>query len=292
MNSLTAAAQSRLDAARKAGGKVTLYAGSYDAPLVLQPASGQPFVSGVEVECLGPFSKLVKAHGGPFLVTEEAKDCLFSFPVLGDGTGQGVLVKASSSSSRLDFDRCHFQGLGQGVLLQAEGGADISAVVLEKCQFTDCGQGLKVTGPNALDPVVWASWFSSCGIALDFREGGSNFTVTASGMSHCGEGVVANAGYQGTAGLTSVEDTGTVFRIGGDDAGGYGAPGVFRLSVQDARGVGVLGDVRCGGTVSLDALKSQGTVRAENKGPATLTVTLGGAAVKLPRSSTGKVVFK
>lgn len=284
-NALTMAAQKRLDAAAKNGGTVTLYAGSYDAPLYLRPIPGQAFVAGVDVVSVGPFSRLKKAHDGPFLVTQEAKDCYFQLPVLGYGKGTGVQVTATGSSSRLTFDRCHFQGLARGVSLEAEGGADISAVVLEKCQFTECDNGFKIAGSNALDPVLFACWFSSCGRAIDLSEGGSNFTVAASGGSYCKEFAVVKAGFQGVLGVTSFEGSGTetFLRIGGDDGGGSGAHTSVVVTANDVRTVKTFADVQCSGDVTLDARKASGVVLLTNKSGKPATLKMSPAAYALKR---------
>lgn len=293
MNALTLAAQTRLDTAAKNGGRVTLYAGSYDAPLYLRPASGKAFVAGVDVECLGPFDKLKKTHDGPFLVTQEAKDCTFRLPVLGNGKGTGIQVTGRSSASRLTFDRCHFQDLERGISFEAEGGADICAVVVEKCQFTGLPIGIKVAGPNALDPIVFASWFSDCGIAMDFSEGGSNLSVVACGGSYCKEFAVVKAGYQGRLDVASFEgrDTETFLRIGGDDAGGFGAYTALTVTANDVRKVKEFAVLNCSGSINLQAHKASGTVRGENKSDTVCTVSLSGAASKLLQATSGKFAW-
>lgn len=283
-NALTVAAQKRLDKAAKTGGEVTLYAGLYDAPLVLRPIEGQPFVSGVHIKAPGPFSRLKKGHDGPFLVTEEAKDCTFQLPILGFGKGTGVEVRAKSSSSRLRFEGCHFQGLETGISFLAEGGADISVTNLTMCEFNTCGVGVKYVGSNNLDPVLFQSTFSNCGIGMDFREGGSNFEAIACGGSYCKEFAVVRAGWQGRLGVTSFEGSGTetFLRIGGDsDAGGSGAETNVSVSANDVRTVATFAVLNCSGNVSLMAHKAAGSILVRNKSSNPLTARVSPAVDKL-----------
>lgn len=294
MNALTKAAQTRLDTAAKTGGRVTLYKGVYDAPLYLRPQGTAETVAGVEVECIGPFSSLKKGHDGPFLVTVEAKDCTFRLPILGFGKGVGVQVIGESSTSRLKFDRCHFQDLETGVLFEAEGGADICALLFEASQFTLCDIGVKVDGSNALDPVVFASWFSDCGIALDFSEGGSNLSVIACGGSYCKTFCLVKAGYQGRLDVTSFEGRGeeTFLRVGGEDAGGFGAFTSLTVTANDVRTVRDFAVLNCSGDLRLDAQKAVGLIRVDNRSGTACTVTRTGAAQKLLTVASGKVVWK
>lgn len=294
-NALTRSAQVKLDAAAKTGGKVTLAKGLYDAPLYLRPQGTAETVEGVEVECTGPFSSLKKGHDGPFLVTVEAKDCTFRLPILGFGKGVGIQVTGMNSTSRLDFTRCHFQDLDRGISLEAgTDGTDICATVVEKCQFTLCDIGLKVDGSNALDPVVLASWFSDCGIALDFRSGGSNAKVIACGGSYCKEFVVIKAGYQASIDVTSFEgsNTETFLRVGGPDAGGFGSFSAVSVTALDVRTVKDFAVLNCSGSVSLQAHKASGLLRGDNKSSAVCGLVLSGATGKLVQAMTGKFDVK
>lgn len=281
--SLTAAAQKRLDAAAKNGGTVTLYAGSYDAPLYLRPSPGQPFVAGVEIVAPGPFSRLKKAHDGPFLVTQEAKDCSFQLPILGFGKGTGVEVRANSSSSRLHFDRCHLQDLDVGIAFLAEGGADISVTSVSRSEFTLCDIGVKYVGSNNLDPVLVQATFSSCGIGIDLREGGSNFEAVACGGSYCKEFCVVKAGFQGKLGVASFEGSSveTFCRIGGDDAGGFGSHTDVKVEANDVRGVLNFAVLNCSGFVGLDARKAAGRILVTNKSADLLTARVSPAVESL-----------
>lgn len=283
MNALTAAAQKRLDKAAKSGGDVTLYAGSYDAPLYLRPQGTATFVAGVHVKAPGPFSRLNKAHDGPFLVTQEAKDCSFQLPVLGDGKGTGVEVWAKSSSSRVHFDQCHFQGLDTGIAFLAEGGADISVTSVSRTDFNSCGAGVRYVGSNNLDPVLFQATFSNCGIGMDFRDGGSNFEAIACGGSYCKEFAVVRAGWQGRLGVTSFEGSGTetFCRVGGDDSGGFGSETNVTVTANDVRSVANFAVLNCSGFVELRSHKAAGSILVRNKSGNPLTARVSPAVDKL-----------
>ena len=282
MNLLTNKAQRQLDLAAQRGGRVVLPLGEYDEPLVLQKAGD--FVCGVEVVAYGGFSGLIKAHDGPFLITKEAKDCSFSLPVLGS-SGIGVLVEAQSSSSRLVFDRCHFQGLDDGIVFSAEGGADISVTHVKDSQFTLCDRGVVYEGSNNLDPRLSNVNFSECQVGVDAREGGSNLTAWACGGSYCGTVFWSKAGYQARVDVTSFEGSGveTFLRIGGPDAGGSGSHTSVVVTANDVRTVKTLADIQCSGDVTLDVRKASGQIVLTNKSGKPGTVKLSPAAYALKR---------
>lgn len=254
----------------------------------------EPFLQGVGLRGNGDFGGVRFTGNASLDVYEGKRIVLDRATFLAEASERAaVTFHSSASSSSLTAQSAFFQGFKVGMAFVAVGGADISVVAVRDTQFTDCGTAVLVEGPNALDPLFDHVTASGCGRVFDFTKGGAKSSVTGnSGWSGCIEGIVANAGYEGTVSLGSVEDSGTVFRCGGDDAGGSGAPGSFRLFVQDARAVAVLADLRFGGTAHIDALKAEGVVRVENKGSLTATVVLSGATAKLPRTSTGKVVFK
>lgn len=201
----------------------------------------------------------------------------------------GIKIVCDGSSSRNVFDHLRVQCPRVGFSYEAIGNADVSATTFRDCEWADCNVGFAASGPNCLDLRFLGGQAQGCVVGYDLSQGGSNSVLSGIGASGCGEVVRVNAGYQLSASFTSIELCGTAIVIGGDSAGGMGAPGAFDLAVFDCRSTPQLLDAGTGGSVTLSALKSSGSVRLENRSD-TLTAELNllGAARRASVVTVGK----
>lgn len=238
------------------------------------------------VEFAGPDASTGAPGRVPVFEFVEAKDLVVDgLSVRADRAG-GLAFKALSSSSRLTLRNCRVQGgpQSQGFLFEDAGdGADVSRVHLVDCEAHGCGSGVKFAGPNALDPRLTGCSFSHCGIGVDLRTGGSNAVLDIAGGSYCDTLLAVNGGYQIGARVQSAEHCGTVFRTGGDDAGGYGQPGYQRFYAMEVRACTGpwLAANRSGETVAtVDRFVGKAEVSRENRSATPARLVLEAAAAQ------------
>lgn len=264
-------------------------------PVRLSAPAGERYAEGVEIVGTGVFSS-IRLSGDSVIEVAEGKRVVFrrcGFLREGPRAGTALRFAAKESSSSLKVVECAFQGFAEGLVFEGLGGADVSVTHVQDSTFTDCGSGIVYRGSNNLDPRISNANFSSCDFGIDAREGGSNIRAWACGASYCGTVAVVNGGYQGSLDFTSVEGCQTVFRLGGDDAGGFGQTTSFKASVSDARDCKTLLEYNGAGRMTLEAMKCSGAVKCENRHQsATAALTLSPEAYKLPRVVVGKVSVK
>ena len=286
--------QACVDAAVATEQDVDLRGLSWDKTVYVKPKAGDNYVT-LKITGSARFGSLRYTGTGPAIEFQAGKDCQVDrLCIIGNPQSDGVVFRAPESSSGNLVSQCKFQSFRYGVWFVSTDNADSSVCTVAYSKLESCASGVKMTGPNALDLVTLQTVASSCGIAIDLRDGGSNFQAIACGGSYCNEFVVVKAGFQGKIDVTSFEGKGieTFARIGGDDAGGYGAHTSVSVSAMDVRGVQSFAVVNCSGSVTLQAHKATGVIRGENKSLNTCELALSNAVGKLPQTMIGKFSVK